>query len=326
MISPEDIIIEPYSTASAAEWDAVVDNSRNGTFLLKRAYMDYHADRYEDMSLLVRQQRSGRVVALMSAAVRRPGARDTVTAHAGLTYGGLIIPPATTALEIGNVLKAIVGYYKSLGFTRLIYKPIPSIYHRYPTEEDIYWLIRMGASAEECLLSSTLTRPGTPDIKENTRRNIAKAKSAGLSYRLAENRDDWVVFHSILTETLATRHDASPVHSLDELTLLAERFPDNIKLWLADSSDGETLAGIVLYLTDTVAHAQYIAASPAGFSVQALAGLIDYLATRYLPSVRYFDLGTSNEDHGRILNEGLIRQKTGFGARGTVALTLTLQL
>ena len=30
---------------------------------------------------------------------------------------------------------------------------------------------------------------------------------------------------------------------------------------------------------------------------------------------KYFDFGTSNEDMGRYLNEGLIYQKEGFGGR-----------
>ena len=31
---------------------------------------------------------------------------------------------------------------------------------------------------------------------------------------------------------------------------------------------------------------------------------------------RYFDFGISNEDHGRYLNEGLVRQKCRLGGRG----------
>ena len=32
--------------------------------------------------------------------------------------------------------------------------------------------------------------------------------------------------------------------------------------------------------------------------------------------MRYYDLGTSNENHGLVLNNGLIIQKCGFGGRG----------
>ena len=38
----------------AREWDAFVGASKNGTFLLTRPYMDYHADRFTDHSLIAR--------------------------------------------------------------------------------------------------------------------------------------------------------------------------------------------------------------------------------------------------------------------------------
>ena len=47
--------IEPYTPAEASLWDATVETSRNGTFLLRRGYMDYHSHRFADRSLLVRE-------------------------------------------------------------------------------------------------------------------------------------------------------------------------------------------------------------------------------------------------------------------------------
>ena len=41
---------------------------------------------------------------------------------------------------------------------------------------------------------------------------------------------------------------------------------------------------------------------------------------------RYFDFGISNEDHGRYLNEGLVRQKSRLGGRGIVYNTFEICL
>ena len=38
-----------YTPSMLPEWDRVVRESRNGTFLHLRGYMDYHADRFADM-------------------------------------------------------------------------------------------------------------------------------------------------------------------------------------------------------------------------------------------------------------------------------------
>ena len=39
-----------YTRPLKEEWDAFVDVSKNGTFMLIRDYMDYHADRFIDHS------------------------------------------------------------------------------------------------------------------------------------------------------------------------------------------------------------------------------------------------------------------------------------
>ena len=40
-------------------WDDFVRSSRNGTFLFERAYMEYHADRFKDHSLVISNERDG---------------------------------------------------------------------------------------------------------------------------------------------------------------------------------------------------------------------------------------------------------------------------
>ncbi len=45
--------IIPYSINRKETWDAFVQASKNGTFLLQRNFMDYHSDRFFDCSLLI---------------------------------------------------------------------------------------------------------------------------------------------------------------------------------------------------------------------------------------------------------------------------------
>nr|MDE6490165.1 GNAT family N-acetyltransferase [Muribaculaceae bacterium] len=106
-----------------------------------------------------------------------------------------------------------------------------------------------------------------------------------------------------------------PVPRRQEITMLASRFPDNIRLYTS-SSGGELLGGTVVYFTDTVAKAQYIAASPEGKRLKVLPQLFSWIISNHCGNRRYFDFGTSNDDHGQYLNEGLIRQKNGMGGRG----------
>ena len=72
------------------------------------------------------------------------------------------------------------------------------------------------------------------------------------------------------------------------------------------------------YLTDTVAHAQYIATTPRGRKLNLLTPLFHHLIELYSATHRYFDFGTSNEEGGLVLNAGLLRQKSSYGATATI--------
>ena len=77
-----------YTPDWAADWNRLTDEAKNGTFLFRRSYMDYHSDRFADCSLLFTDS-SGRPAALFPA--NYDAASRTVWSHQGLTYGGLIM-------------------------------------------------------------------------------------------------------------------------------------------------------------------------------------------------------------------------------------------
>lgn len=64
-----------------------------------------------------------------------------------------------------------------------------------------------------------------------------------------------------------------------------------------------------------------MAANEWGRKNGALDLVIKNMMDMYKDSKRYFDFGSSNEDNGHILNEGLISQKEGFGGRVVVQQT-----
>lgn len=313
--------IEYYRPELQPQWDSVVRSSRNGTFLHLRGYMDYHADRFADRSLVVCDS-AGKICALLPAAVPAGVDTDTVTSHPGLTYGGLLLPLAADGADVLEMMDAIVQFYSEKGYKSFVYKPVPHIYHKFPCEEDLYAIFRLKAMPAVWQLSSTFPYPGVPVRNENTRRNIAKGIKNGIT--ICES-DDYAAFHAMLSANLAARHDAAPVHSLAEIELLASRFPDNIRLWMAKDASGTPAAAVLMYITDTCAHTQYIASTADGRRLRAVPALLAHLIDVY-SHLRYFDFGTCNEDSGRYLNEGLMRQKNGFGARGTVYTSFKIDL
>ena len=110
-----------------------------------------------------------------------------------------------------------------------------------------------------------------------------------------------------------------------EIVLLANRFPDNIKLF-ACYQQVEIVAGVVIYETDRVAHAQYTASNEIGRKNGALDLTFQYLIKQHsIRESKYFDFGISNE-RNRSLNIGLNEFKESFGARTVVHDHYSLQM
>ena len=130
-----------------------------------------------------------------------------------------------------------------------------------------------------------------------------------------EKSNDFAGFWQVLNDNLKQKYDSKPVHTLDEMSLLASRFPDNIVLYLA-KQNGEILAGMVLYVSTQVVRAQYSSATPLGKQLGAIDILYDRIIHHDYAGYPYFEFGTSALGQTNIINESLIFQKEGFGGRG----------
>ncbi|MBB5860087.1 hypothetical protein GGR69_001744 [Xanthomonas arboricola] len=299
--------VRPYLPGDAPAWDALVASSRNGNVLHRRGYMDYHADRFVDASLLI--ERGGEVVAVLPANVEG----ECVSSHAGLSYAGLL---SSTALRAGatlQVFEQIAAHYRARGVRELVYKPVPHIFHAYPAEEDLYALHRVGAQLYRRDLSSAIALREPFAFSAERRRSLGKARKAGMQIQASTRLDE---FHALLTEVLQ-RHHVVPTHRLDELQLLQRRFPQQIVLHEA-RVEGELLAAALVLDFGRSVHTQYLAVSARGRQLDALSLLLAELITQVYAQRHYFSFGISTEQAGQVLNDGLVEQKERFGARAVV--------
>lgn len=318
---PIDLL--PYDAPLAGAWDALVRRSRNGTFLLERGFMDYHSSRFRDCSLLL--LRNGAPAAVFAANYDERSA--TVVAHQGLTYGGLTLGDEVGGAEALQMQTLVCDHYRErLGARTLIVKPVPSLYHRYPCEEPLYALFRIGGQLVGRGLSTALPlgEPIAPSVMR--RRCLRKAQRAGVDVRETSTPQGVAAFWPVLHDCLATRHGVAPVHTAEEMALLMSRFPRSIRLFMAFSPEGEALAGAWAFLCGRVLHTQYLATSEAGRRVGALDAIVHHLMTGDTPGAHWLDFGISTERQGQRLNEGLIHQKEGFGGRGICYDTYRIDL
>lgn len=296
-----------YTPKQKSEWDLFVSKSRNATFLFNRDYMDYHNDRFTDHSLMFHKK--NKLLALLPACELE----SELVSHAGLSYGGLLQSKRTGTQDTIAIFHAIKNYLKEKSFNKLVYKAIPHIYHRGPADEDLYALFMLGAKLTGRHITYVI-QPGNPIRMSKGRKwMLGKSRKAGIR---VEQSSDFATLMQIESENLMRKYGLEPVHTSDEIELLASRFPNNIALFAAYDSDHEMLAGTIIYETERVAHAQYIGTTEKGRELGAFDAIMRFLLNGEYAEKAYFDFGRSTEGDGKSLNTGLAQYKETFGARG----------
>lgn len=304
--------IIPYSQCHESEWELFCDQAENSTILHTRRFLSYHGNKFADKSLMIME--SGKFAGLIPAAESRVHP-DLVISHPGITYGGVVHAGRLSGMRMVETLTKISLFYKESGYQRFQYKPVPFIYSSIPVQDDLYALFRLGARRIRSDLSSAIDLSSRRPISERRSRSLKKAKKVvTLSSDPALLNELW----EIVAQNLAWKHDAKPVHSLSELELLRERFPQHIVIRCA-LINGKVEAGVVFFNSSTVWHAQYIGASEIAYNGSALDAVFDAAINEAQSSgAKYFDFGTSNEEEGWVLNDGLYRFKSEFGGGGVV--------
>ncbi len=305
-----------YDQTDKQAWDHLVGNSKNGIFLFYRDYMDYHKFRFKDHSLMF--FRNNKLIALLPASE----AIDGLCSHGGLTFGGLLYGSKLGISDVQEVFDSLVQYMRSAGFLKLIYKSIPFLFSAIPSQEDIFVLHKNKANLERRELSTALSFNNRIRFSKGKREGVKKAARKQLTF---EESNDYASFFAMGEKIMKDRHDLIPVHNASEMKLLKDSFSDEIKMFVA-RSNGEILAGTIVYDYGNAIHTQYMYNSNEGFECGALDFVIENLIACYEATKDYLSFGISTEEGGAILNLGLQRQKEMFGGRSVVHDTYELTL
>jgi hypothetical protein len=302
--------VRRYSPESHKDaWNAFTAKAENSTFLFNRNFMDYHSDRFVDFSLMVYDDKE----TLIACFPANKSGENEITSHQGLTYGSFILSPQLKLPVQLKIFSAILKFYGEQGIDYLKYKAFPRFYNPAQTNEIEYALFLVEAELIRRDTAIAVDRENRIAYSGNVRREAKKAAKNGCL--IEEVFDVYPFWEDILTPNLQERFGANPVHSSDEIALLKEKFPRNIRLFVAKDSKGGICAGTLLFITDTVAHTQYISATDEGRRSGALNLLFTQLLDYEFVSKRYFDFGTANENEGKEVNAGLLAWKERMGGR-----------
>lgn len=307
-------------------WEDFTASSNNGTIFHTRRFLSYHSpDKFKDNSLLFTEDK--KITALLSAAdIKRDGVR-TLWSHMGASYGGFVHKESMSIKQAFDLTQSLIDYSLKEKYERIVVTNVPFVYQKRFNDYLDFAFIKNGFDYMKREVTSVITLNVDEDnvmklIKPEARTSIRKAEKLGV---VVKKSNDFEEYYDILKSNLAMRHNVQPAHTLEEIKLLKELFPQKIQLFGAYVKN-RMIAGVVnFYCNDKVVLVFYISHNPE-FQQYRAVNLLFYTIMKDAVSrgLGFLDFGlfTVNMDP----NWGLGKFKESFGARGILRNSYQLDL
>ena len=301
--------VRRYQKNDYEDWNAFIGQAKNATFLFHRDFMEYHSDRFEDYSLIVLD--GEKWISVLPANV----VGNQVFSHQGLTYGGLVLLPTSKLYNTIVILQAVLKYLLENTVSIFYLKQIPSIYCDYFSEEMGYLMHICKAKIAMKHNLSVIELKRKILISKSRRECVRRGHKLGLLLKEESNLE--LFWNTLLIPNLKDKYNSKPVHSLEEISRLQQKFPHNIRHF--NVYDGEELVcGTTLFITDKVVKPQYISGNDKNNLLGSIDFLYDFLIKDFSKGKDFFDFGPSHENNGLNIVQNINFWKESFGAHSVV--------
>ncbi len=308
--------VSRFSQKDSKIWDQFVESANNGTLFHTRKFLSYHPrSRFTDHSLIF--WKGSKIVAVFPAAERVENESRILHSHPGASYGGWVVPKDIHLKRSFDLVKGLIDYARSENFRKIDITFAPIFYSHEINNYLDYSLFMNGFTYRKREVSSFVTLDFTEDtvlqkFKPESRTAVRRAMKLGVTVR---DSNDFPQFYEILKKNLKMRHNVQPTHSLKELLLLKEMFPEKIHLYGA-YLDGKIIAGVVMFHCNKLVNLAFYISHDEAYQQYRPVNLLFYEVFKksIQQGFRYFDFGifTVNMEP----NWGLARFKENFGSKG----------
>lgn len=312
------LYIERYEAKYAADWDRLIEESMNGTFLQTRRFIEYHPeDRFHDHSLLI--FKGNKIVGGILACEIMESGDKIFFSHKGTTFGGFIISKHIySAANISELMEEFEKYIKKEKFDKVYLKQTPAIFQKKNTDLVDYFLYQRGYIQYTELNYHMDLLNFRDDIlsrfSASKRRDYRYSLKYSLEFKELREIGEIKEYYEVLQLNLKKLKIPS-VHQFEELIdLKFNRFNERIKFFGVYKEE-RIVAGSMIFLFDNnICHTQYLSSDERYLEYYPMEFLI-YNLIKYAIQIgnNYFTFGVCTEDRGRYLNMGLSRFKEGFG-------------
>ena len=301
-------------------WDSYIQQSNNGTLFHLRKFLSYHQERiFEDCSLIFYEKE--KIRAVFSGAI----IDNSLYSHPGASFGGFVYNDISFESS-RKMIDLLIDYAKDQKLTEIIIIPPPFIYYQLYNEAMEYCLYYKGFAIKEYYISSFV------DLRTNIETQIHSRKKKYI--KNIENKiiiresEDLDSFYPILLDN-KSRHGTKPTHTLEELTILMNKFPDQITLLLS-YYENKVIGGALNFITNKNTCILFYNMIDYKYKDLQSASLQIYASLKWAKKIglHYLDIGVSQlyQEDTIIPHESLINFKEQFGAKAMIRKVMKLTL
>ena len=245
------ITIKKYNKKLSEQWDKFVNISNNGTIFQSRKFLNYHIQReFNDYSLIIYNNKD--IVAVMPGVCITKNKQKTYYSHPGTSYAGLVIKLNLNFILINEIIKSLDAYLLKNKFHQIFLINSPNVYWQYEEQSLDYLLQWNKYQIKELYIShvSNIAHCKTVEklLSKRKRRYIVNdSRLNNFTFRKIKNHSELIELYALLEKT-KKKFDATPTHSIKELSKLWGLFPDNIVIYISKFK-GKIVGGFVIFHT-----------------------------------------------------------------------------
>ncbi len=330
----DEFRIETYDKITDSEWDDFVENkSANGTFLQTRRFIDYHSpEKFKECSLVFFNHKNN-IIALCPANEIEEDEKKIFFSYQGATFGGLIIASKYyKAKYLLRIVKELIVYLRVLGYTEMYLKNTPEIFSKQGSALLEYICYYNGFTEYKELNPfidySKYKSDVLSNLSQGKRSHVHKCEREGVVVRQIDTDFEISRYYEILCENLS-KYNLLPVHTLSELLDFKNYRLKNECEFFGLFLNNEMIAGGMLFYFEKTktAHTQYLSAKSDFLQLSPMTYLYYWLIKEMKErGYKKLSWGICTENHGTVINEGLINSKEDFGSTYTTYNTYVISL
>lgn len=224
----------------AADWNAFVNNSNNGTVFHRLDFLEYHpSGRFQFLNLMF--YKGDELLAVLPGGL----SGDMFKSPMGASFGGFVTTARLGLQDADAIVKTFIRYCATNHIKEVYLTPPMQIYCNTFNESVDYAMHYNHFITLSSLFSSVIDFSlihSKDDLSRNTRHKINKAANKGIIIKESNAFDE---FYPILLKN-KEKFGIKPTHSLDELEKIDSLLPGMMTLFLA-YFENQPIAGELLF-------------------------------------------------------------------------------